>query len=74
MTEHQLLTKICRSSKTHIRLERGQFDGREVLTLREFYLDPEGQWKPTRKGINMTVSNWKPVYEALRSVFGDGPT
>ncbi|MDA2937165.1 transcriptional coactivator p15/PC4 family protein [Acidobacteria bacterium AH-259-A15] len=56
-----------------VRCSLTQFKGHQLLDVRVFYQDDEGEWRPTRKGIALStdlvdqlVEGVKQLQEALR--------
>jgi hypothetical protein len=50
-----------------IRLGINEFRDVEYLFLRKYYRDFEGEWKPSKEGVNMplTIENSKAMFEGL---------
>lgn len=49
------------------RLSITEFYGVEYLSLRNYYMDFDGEWKPTNKGINipLTIENSRELFAGL---------
>lgn len=47
---------ISQKTDSQIRLTINEFRGVEYLSLREYYLDFDEEWKPTPKGITVPLS------------------
>ena len=45
---------IQKNSATQVRGEIGEFKGRELIHLREYYLAEDGEWRPTKKGVTFS--------------------
>jgi len=54
-----VLVELPRDETTAVRLERTTFRGEDIIVLREYYRDRDGLWRPTKRGINLKVVNWK---------------
>lgn len=52
MNEDEPYTKIINESEyTQLRLSISRFRGIEYVSLREYFLDFDGEWYPSKKGI-----------------------
>jgi hypothetical protein len=49
------------------RLLRQEFNGQDILHLRNFYLDKDGNLKPTAKGVTIPHDQIAPLRKALRT-------
>jgi len=50
-----------------IRVQRTEFKGKEYIDIRKFY-DADGEWKPTKKGISLSIDIVSKVKEAISQV------
>lgn len=50
------------------RLVRQEFNGHDLLHLRNFYLDKDGKLKPTAQGVTIPHEQIAPLRKALRKV------
>ena len=48
-----------------VRVGLTEFRKRQYIEVRAYYMDDEGEWKPTRKGITLTPDLMKEVHTAL---------
>ena len=48
-----------------VRVGLTDFRKRQYIEVRTYYMDNEGEWKPTRKGITLTPELMKDVHTAL---------
>ncbi len=53
-----------------VRLTVSTFRGVEYLSLRKYYMTFEGDWKPTREGVNMPLdfSNSRELFVGLTEI------
>lgn len=49
-------------------MEVSKFHGKTYVSIREYYKDSSGQQKPTKKGISLTVDQWKKVVENAEKI------
>ncbi|MDA2924366.1 transcriptional coactivator p15/PC4 family protein [Acidobacteria bacterium AH-259-L09] len=55
--------EIVRCSLTH-------FKGHQLVDIRVFYEDEDGQWRPTRKGITLSVDLIDELFEGVKKLKG----
>ena len=48
-----------------IRIEASEYRGESGLDIRRYYLDDEGEWRPTRKGIRIAEHLVEEVLSAM---------
>lgn len=48
-----------------VRISLSEFQGRQYVGARIYYMDDRGDWKPTRKGITLTPEMMVQVHEAI---------
>lgn len=69
MTEEERLIKAFeRGAGQQLQVRLVTFRGREYLDLRNFYLDENDEWKPTRKGIAIPTELYEDLMTALNEV------
>jgi hypothetical protein len=68
--EERLIKTIERGAGQQIQIRLVTFRKREYLDLRNFYLDENDEWKPTKKGIAVPVELYEDLMAALQEVGG----
>lgn len=69
MTEEERLIKAFeRGAGQQLQVRLVTFRGREYLDLRNFYLDENDEWKPTKKGIAIPLELYDDLMAALNEV------
>ena len=53
-----------------IRVQASEYRGEMGLDIRRYYLDDQGEWKPTRKGIRIPEHLVEPVLSAMVEASG----
>jgi hypothetical protein len=48
-----------------VRIELSEFQGRQYIGARIYFMDDKGEWKPTKKGITLTPEVMTQVHKAL---------
>lgn len=68
MPEERLVRAIERGPGQQIHIRLTTFRGREYFDLRNFYLDENDEWRPTKKGIAVPVELFDELISALEEV------
>lgn len=66
--EERLIKAFDRGAGQQLQVRLVTFRGREYLDLRNFYLDENNEWKPTRKGIAIPLELYDDLMAALKEV------
>lgn len=66
--EERLIRAFDRGAGQQLQVRLVTFRGREYLDLRNFYLDENDEWKPTRKGIAIPLELYDELMAALKEV------
>lgn len=61
----ELVIEKVGSKKSPILITLKTYKGREIIDIRKYYTNKEGQLKPTRKGISLTRKKIYPVLKVL---------
>ena len=48
-----------------VRVSLSEFKGRQYVNVRIYYMNDEGEWKPTRKGITLSPEMMRDVHGAV---------
>ncbi len=68
MPEERVIKAIERGPGQQIQVRLTTFRGRDYFDLRNFYLDENDEWRPTKKGIAVPVELYDELMAALREV------
>jgi hypothetical protein len=44
---------IDKNGTRRIQVEASEFKGKEFLDIREYYLNDDGEWRPTKRGVTI---------------------
>ncbi len=66
--KERLIKAFERGAGQQLQVRLVTFRGREYLDLRNFYLDENDEWKPTRKGIAIPLELYDELMAALKEV------
>jgi hypothetical protein len=50
------------------KVELSEFRGKKLVSIREFYTDADGAVKPGRKGIALSIDQWKKLVEVADEI------
>ncbi|WP_249191813.1 transcriptional coactivator p15/PC4 family protein [Burkholderia cenocepacia] len=56
---------VLRSASERLRVQRRQYRGREYLDVRCWYLDKDGEYRPSQKGVTLNPSQLAELVQAL---------
>ncbi|NHV29290.1 transcriptional coactivator p15/PC4 family protein [Burkholderia sp. D-99] len=56
---------VLRSATERLRVQRRQYRGREFLDVRCWYLDTDGVYRPSQKGVTLNPSQLAELVQAL---------
>lgn len=56
---------VDKTEEERIRIARSEFKGKELIDIRQYYQAEDGEWRPTKKGINLTFEK----FEELKNAF-----
>lgn len=58
---------VQKNSVTQVQIREREFQGNKRVDAREFYTENDGkEWKPTKKGLNMTAESALEIADAIR--------
>ena len=67
-----ILAETGKNLKELVRLERTEYKGHQLLSIRAYYQAADGEWKPTAKGITMKAESWQGIVPALMLALAGG--
>ena len=64
-----LIATIAKNALEEVRVSIEQFKGRQLLSIRVWWhIDPLDEWKPSKKGLAMSVGKLPELIDALEKV------
>ncbi len=66
----QVISEMEKSWNEKIVFSVTEFRGKEYADLRIYYEDDEGDWKPTKKGLNIALDRFSEFKENLDKLEG----
>lgn len=68
------IRKIDLNDSYKIYIQMSEYEGKEYLDIRKFYMDKQGEWNPTKQGITIPKNKIETVIpklqEYLEEIFG----
>ncbi|RME87861.1 MAG: transcriptional regulator [Candidatus Hydrogenedentota bacterium] len=61
-----LLHEFQKNSKEIVRVEISEYRGKKLLNIRTWFLNDEGQYLPSKKGIAVSVEKIPELIDALK--------
>ncbi|MCX7991633.1 MAG: transcriptional coactivator p15/PC4 family protein [Proteobacteria bacterium] len=63
-----VLGEIQKSTTEIIRVSKESFKGKEYLDIRIYFINDEGEWKPTKKGVTLSPDKAEELIEILQTL------
>ncbi len=64
----QIIADIEKNSKEIIRVEVSEFKGRELINLRIWFSNVDGEYRPTQKGVTIDISKFEELKKAINKI------
>lgn len=61
----ELIAQFEKNATEVVRVSITEFRGRKLIDLRVYYTDDEGEYRPTRKGISISVDGYPEFRNAI---------
>ena len=65
MANHGLIEEVEKNANEVIRIALTEYRGHELLDVRVYYRDDEGDYKPCRKGVSLRVDMIDDLHAAI---------
>ena len=65
MTAPRIVAEISKNRREAGRLSLSEFQGRPVVDLRTWFLAPDGEWRPSPKGLALGVRHLPALADAF---------
>ena len=56
---------INKNKDNRIQVEESEYHGQRYIDIRLYYLDKDNEFKPTKKGLTLTMDLWQEVINQL---------
>ena len=61
---------VPKNANEIIKIERGEYQGVDLLHARIWYDDGGGEHKPSRKGLSLRPETWREILPAIQDALG----
>lgn len=68
MPDDKVVASFKRNPTEEVRASIKEFKGRNYIDLRIYYMDDNGDWKPTRKGVSLATDFMEELKNAVASL------
>ncbi|MFO8072903.1 MAG: transcriptional coactivator p15/PC4 family protein [Polyangia bacterium] len=68
MAEDKIVAQFKRNPTEEVRAGIKEFKGRTYIDIRIYYMDDQGDWKPTRKGVSLATDFMPELRNAVDSI------
>jgi len=68
---NQTIGEIQKNALEKIVVTAGEYQGKKRIDIRTYYLPNQAEpdeWKPTKKGINLSLDNWQEFKELVGKI------
>lgn len=63
-------TEIRKNATEIIKIERGEYQGVDLLHVRIWYDDGGGEYLPSKKGLSLRPETWREILPAIHKALG----
>ncbi|MBN2802918.1 MAG: transcriptional coactivator p15/PC4 family protein [Deltaproteobacteria bacterium] len=68
--EEENAVKIPRNQTEQVRVGVKEFKGKSYIDIRIYYMDDQGDWKPTKKGVSLSTEYIAELKDAVNIIEG----
>lgn len=68
VVEQEVRQPKVRVSTEQIQVRRSEYEGREFVDIRTWYLDKDDVYRPTKKGVHVDYDQLSDIIDALKTV------
>jgi hypothetical protein len=68
MAEEKVFGKFPRTATEEVRAGIKEFRGKKYIDFRTYYMDKQGEWKPTKKGITLPTDFMPDLRKAVDAI------
>ena len=60
-----LVARIAKNPTEEVRISLTSFRGHDLVDIRVFFQDEQGEWRPTKRGVSLSVDSFAELREAV---------
>ena len=60
-----LVARIAKNPTEEVRISLTSYRGHDLVDIRVFFQDEQGEWRPTKRGVSLSVDSFSELREAV---------
>jgi Transcriptional Coactivator p15 (PC4) len=60
-----LVARIAKNPTEEVRVSLSSYRGHDLIDIRVFFQDDQGEWRPTKRGVSLSVDSFAELREAV---------
>jgi len=60
-----LVARIAKNPTEEVRISLTSYRGHDLVDIRVFFQDEQGEWRPTKRGVSLSVDSFAELREAV---------
>ena len=60
-----LVARIAKNPTEEVRISLTSYRGHDLVDIRVFFQDDQGEWRPTKRGVSLSVDSFAELREAV---------
>ena len=60
-----LVARIAKNPTEEVRVSLTSYRGHDLIDIRVFFQDDQGEWRPTKRGVSLSVDSFAELREAV---------
>jgi len=60
-----LVARIAKNPTEEVRISLTSYRGHDLVDIRVFFQDEQGEWRPTKRGVSLSVDSFTELREAV---------
>src|SRR5262245_16623062 len=60
-----LVSRIAKNPTEEVRVSLTSYRGHDLVDIRVFFQDDQGEWRPTKRGVSLSVDSFAELREAI---------
>ncbi len=60
-----LVARIAKNPTEEVRVSFTSYRGYDLIDIRVYYQDDQGEWRPTKRGVSLSVDSFAELREAI---------
>ncbi len=60
-----LVARIAKNPTEEVRVSLTSYRGHDLVDIRVFFQDEQGEWRPTKRGVSLSIDSFTELREAI---------